>query len=1748
MKTRILKLLGVLWIVCLTLGGNNNQHTYAAANKESTETQKVPIDSSVAIASTEKYKDMDYSFLKTFQYGSSTDVSTTFNSVDDMIGAQLTEGKQVKTKGFYNPGDQGAAVYVIGSKQESGGIQLNNGLYANVVPDEYVDAEGVRWLIGNVKQFGAKGDAKHEDHEAINYTASRIGQLVNEEGSKYQRGIIYLPSGEYKLGFAISVGYSNLNFVGDGDNSVIFTDNDYRDEEGYSEFLFSCWGTNNCFFGNFKIDAREVDLYHYMRQFVVLYSENVYVYKVNLYIPQSTYNSYYFEDKQYSNFCCYSGNKNITVDSCTMEQMSGTYRGANLGVLDIWAAGEENITIMNCDFYGNARDEQIGFFSKNDPNASLKNVNFINNTMHSVQLKYVDIIGNRTMCFTIAYADSQNVDGIRIAGNHFICETDSKFMTFGKMKNCKVENNTIEVKCTYSSWSMLFDVSNPDPENIVVQNNDIFITTDVGKGRGNITGGNLTLKNNNILFDTQLTFGIYGPEIHDNKIVGLAQVGTIGENSNITGNEIYLYNELGSVGTNKKQVAVYVSGNENAEYKFSNNKVYDYRRCTEFQGLRSILKLDATFKSLVMENNEIYFPNTKFITADYTTKEYWLDENGQKYYKNRILRTRSGNYSSILVKNNKFQNTLIPESDGVFRYVNNIEIPYEEDLSEELTTKVEILYKGKSMTDLTTTEDVVDLDSVEYVATEKDTDGNVIKQGKIEGKQIKWYSSSDRIATVSDDGRVTKKMNGEVHIYAVPLDGANVYGECVVNFENAMSQTIKIKDNVLNMEPGIKYYSEYEVLPKGASQKLNWKSSDENIAAVDIHGTVTAKKEGNVIITATTKDGSEVSASYKVVVNKLTVKKINMEHEYIYFDNSKIGTAYQLKVANYYPEDATNKGVSKWTSSDEKVAKVDQNGMVTIKGVGKCIIYAHALNNACKGETYIYVQPGKLENLSAEATNDTVLLRWNAQEGARGYFLYQWDETKLEWGSLNEGNAITDTQFSIKKLDKNKKYKFAVRSYIHRWEIGSSQEIYYSAYNEIEIKTLSYSPVVGMSGSYTTLAIPLDKTVKFEVKYSPANADYPKLDILVENSNSDLAKIERKTITAGTYTYEVSGMKYGRTDLKFTVNDDLKKSLSVPVYVMTQSQVEGKEQTVVSAESKGVRISFPAIENESELLKVGAITGYMIRRTVTSEFSNLEYIPASGLAQYEYLDTSVMENRIYSYTIAPCVKMDDATFVGKTNGTYKVTTLEEKKATSVEMKNKLVVLSQGNGIVVSAKVGPEDAKTSSLKWYADNSNIVTVEHRKTEEEKCIDYAIVTGTAVGTTKVIATTVDGSGVLDEMTVVVSPSKIQNLCVAQTETSIGLSWDAVENASGYFVYRYDEKTQSWNKIADVSSNSYRETILDTTQSYNYMISGYILYENEKYEGVLGDSLEAENSDFIEDGSDTKVYGVSIQYDGKPHSAVMIKHLLDTDKVEYSLDNNTWTQNIPTVTNVVDSKIIQVRITRGENVYRFSVLAIIRPIDISDLDISLDASAIEWNGKKQYPKIVISKDYSNIDYSVNYSGNGKKVGHYMLNVIGCGNYIGTKSLKYSINVYKNKCYTVNSYKYKVISSGKVSIQKLLHNNKKSVVIPTRVSIGGKKFKITQIEKKAFSNNNKLRKVTIGSEITRIGGNAFSGDKMLKKVVIKSAKLNKIEKNAWNKINPKAKFIVRAKKMKLYEKMLKKSNGYLKESMTIEKIKVKIS
>lgn len=133
------------------------------------------------------------------------------------------------------------------------------------------------------------------------------------------------------------------------------------------------------------------------------------------------------------------------------------------------------------------------------------------------------------------------------------------------------------------------------------------------------------------------------------------------------------------------------------------------------------------------------------------------------------------------------------------------------------------------------------------------------------------------------------------------------------------------------------------------------------------------------------------------------------------------------------------------------------------------------------------------------------------------------------------------------------------------------------------------------------------------------------------------------------------------------------------------------------------------------------------------------------------------------------------------------------------------------------------------------------------------------------------------------------------------------------------------------------------------------------------------------------------------------------------------------------------------------------------------------------------------------------------------------------------------NKMIYKITSSKTVAFGGVTSNSVTTLSIPKTVKLGKKTYQVTAIASRACVNRTKLKKVTIGANVTKIGSYAFSGCKNLKTVTIKSKKLkaSSVGSKAFTKIQAKATIKVPKGKKTVYKKFL------LKKGIT-KKMKIK--
>ena len=154
--------------------------------------------------------------------------------------------------------------------------------------------------------------------------------------------------------------------------------------------------------------------------------------------------------------------------------------------------------------------------------------------------------------------------------------------------------------------------------------------------------------------------------------------------------------------------------------------------------------------------------------------------------------------------------------------------------------------------------------------------------------------------------------------------------------------------------------------------------------------------------------------------------------------------------------------------------------------------------------------------------------------------------------------------------------------------------------------------------------------------------------------------------------------------------------------------------------------------------------------------------------------------------------------------------------------------------------------------------------------------------------------------------------------------------------------------------------------------------------------------------------------------------------------------------------------------------------------------------------------------DYTVSYSDN-RNVGTATIKITGKGNYTGTKTIQFLIKrpQLRNLTRTIsvggNTLRVKTTKAGKATIAAVT-SRKKSITIPSRVTVEMVSYTVTTIGPNAFSRAKKATKITIPRSVKLIQRNAFKGAKKLKtlKLDINKPTQIKIQKGVFSGLNTK--------------------------------------
>ena len=230
--------------------------------------------------------------------------------------------------------------------------------------------------------------------------------------------------------------------------------------------------------------------------------------------------------------------------------------------------------------------------------------------------------------------------------------------------------------------------------------------------------------------------------------------------------------------------------------------------------------------------------------------------------------------------------------------------------------------------------------------------------------KIIWSSSDEKIASVNETtGFVDTHKTGDVIIKAsVPMN--NLEAECVIHVLNndVLVRNVKINNDKISLATGKSYTLRYSVIPSNATtHSFDFISSDTNVAVVNENGVIKAINPGTAIITVKSKI---TTAKDTIIVNVYRYSNSsnnsnsnnNINNNQTYYKTKSIVLSkenLELRVGEKSKLIATINPLNayqqvNWASSNQKIATVDSNGIITGLKEGTVTISATTIDGISK--------------------------------------------------------------------------------------------------------------------------------------------------------------------------------------------------------------------------------------------------------------------------------------------------------------------------------------------------------------------------------------------------------------------------------------------------------------------------------------------------------------------------------------------------------------------------------------------------------------------------------------------------------------------------------------------------------------------------------------------------------------------------------------------------------------------------------
>ena len=620
---------------------------------------------------------------------------------------------------------------------------------------------------------------------------------------------------------------------------------------------------------------------------------------------------------------------------------------------------------------------------------------------------------------------------------------------------------------------------------------------------------------------------------------------------------------------------------------------------------------------------------------------------------------------------------------------------------------------------------------------------------------VNWSVSDASVATIDGGGVLMPVKPGSVSVQAVvtTLDGQTVTSNAISVTVWRHTTGIALSETGLTLDLDQTAALKATLTPADATDAVEWRSSDENVARVDANGSVTAVGVGEATITVSSNGHS---AACQVRVEKFP-RAIELYSRTMTLAPGEQG-AIRLSVL---PADATKPQLT-WTTSDANVATVNGDGVVTGVNVGECAITATTVNGVSAVCSVRIVKQG--QSIASIKLNKTTLklVRTKTYQLKATLSPSKAADRSVIWLSSNPEVAAVSASGKVAAMKAGTAVITAM----------ASNGMYRTC-----VVTVSPLAVSSVKLNKRSASLSLGGSVQLSAKVSPANADdaaviwsssNPAAVTVDENGLATAVGGGKATITARTANGKKSTCTISVKGISIKLNKR-SASLSLGGSVQLQATISQTSEAYAkviwtSSNPNAVTVDengfVTAVGGGSATITAQSYTGNKATCKVTVKSISIKLnkrsasLSLGGTMQLQATisQTSEAYSKIVWTSSNPnAVTVDENGFVTAVGGGSATITAQSytgNKATckvtvkgiSIKLNRRSATLLHGSTGQLQATISQTSEAYSKVTWASSNPAVVAVD----------ENGLITGVAVGSATITAQSYTGSKATCKVTV--------------------------------------------------------------------------------------------------------------------------------------------------------------------------------------------------------------------------------------------------------------------------------------------------------------------------------------------------------------------------------------------------------------